>query len=462
MRLIQVEPLLSPTAQAADRWLAATPGTETILALGIGHVLLSEQLVSEVRARDLDAYAALVARFSPEVVAERTGVSAESVVLTARELVERGPSLVIAGDDAGTGRLGRAAETAILGLNFLGFRGAVLAERDELPAPFDAERLAPEVELDRIEDRSIGVLLIDASEGDLPMPWPMMQRKLAPRALVVAISPYFAGTAARADYIVPAPAYLESIHELPTPFDSPVASLRLSAPLIAPRVEAIDPAHFIRAIAASAKVALPASGATSEELMRARVARIYEEGKGTVTGESTRAVAELTSADELWDALLGGACWRSDAASGSAPEVALLGGIEESRWLAATSVQSDRLSLVFHGPRDVTASSVVSPALTKLYQESGLRRAPGSAVVNPATLRALALKAGSRARLETAAGAIQVTVTVDEAVMPGVVEVSIGPASTALERRRADRFFDVLAAGEDGAWRSMSACRLEA
>ncbi|MGZ5443941.1 MAG: molybdopterin dinucleotide binding domain-containing protein [Thermoanaerobaculia bacterium] len=487
LRLIQVEPLLSPTAQAAERWLAARPGTETILALGIGHVLLSEHLVSEVRARDLDAYAALVARFTPEVVAERTGVPAEAVVRTARELVESGPSLVIAGDDAGTGRLGRAAETAILGLNLLlgssrqvtrekAREGALsnlapssargtLMERSELPAPFDAERLAPEVELDRVEDHSIGVLLIDAAEGDLPMPWSVMKRKLAPRALVVAISPYFAGTAARADYIIPAPTYLESIHELPTPFDSPVASLRLSAPLLAPRVAAIDPVHFIRAIAASAKVALPESGATSEALMRARVARIHAEGKGSVTSpteESIRTVAELASADELWDALLAGACWRSDAASGPAPEFALLGGIAESRWMAATAIPNDRLSLVFHGPRDVTASSVVSPVLTKLYQESGLRRPAGGALVNPATLRALALKAGSRARLETAAGAIHVTVTADDAVMPGVVEVSIGPASTALERRRADRFFDVLAAGEDGAWRSMSASLREA
>lgn len=466
LRLIQVEPVSSRTAQAADRWLAARPGTETVLALGIGHVLLWEQLVPPVRARDFDAYAALAEEFSPATVSALTGVPAEAVVSTARELARSERSLVSAGDDAGTGRLGTAAETAILGLNLLlGDRGG-LVERAELPAPFDAERLAPELELDRIEDRSIGVLLIDASEGDLPMPWSLMQRKLAPKALVVALSPYFAGTAARADSIIPAPAFLESLHEVPTPFDSPVASLRLSAPLVAPRVAAIDAGQLVRAIGESARIRLPEEWTASERLMRARVSRIHAAGQGSVTSPadgSPRNVAELT-ADELWDALLAGGCWRSEKASRPAPEVALLGGIGESRWVEATAIRNDRLSLVFRAPRDVTASAAVSPVLTKLYQESGLRRPVGTACINPATARALGLKAGTGARLETAAAAMDVAVATDGGVMPGVVELTIGPPAAALRGGAGERVqaLDVVAPDANGAWRSTAARLVEA
>jgi menaquinone reductase, molybdopterin-binding-like subunit len=470
LRLIQVESRLSRTAQAADLWLAAKPGTETAIALGLGHLLLKARPDAGSGAADLDDYFALTERFGPDAVAELTGVPAEALVRAARELIEYGPSLVIAGDDAGTGRLGRVCETAISGLNLLlsdTARSGCVMKRAALPAPFETASLAPEVELDRISDRSIGLLLIDASEGDLPMPWPVMQQKLAERAVVVAISPYLAGTSARADYVIPSPAYLEAAHEMPTPFDSPVASIRVSAPLIEPRFESVDAGALVRAIAAAARIVLPEEWENSEWLMKARVSRIHENGRGSVTTPAdglVHSMSELASADDLWDALLAGGCWQSDREQALASSYLLLGGIAESRWLAATSVHGDGLTAVFHAPRDVSASAVVSPVVTKIYQESGLREAERVAV-NPVTARALGLKRGSRAKLATAAAEMRVRLVTDDAVMPGVIDVHPGPTATALGVRRKGEqheLADLFAADEEGAWRSMNATLVEA
>ena len=115
--LVQVEPVRSATAERADFWLPARPGTETLLALGLGHVLVAERLVdprASGRARDLADYAALVARVTPETVAAVTGRRRRPRSPPPRaSSCDRGRRSVIAGEDAGGGRLGRVAETAI-------------------------------------------------------------------------------------------------------------------------------------------------------------------------------------------------------------------------------------------------------------------------------------------------------------------------------------------------------------
>jgi len=47
VRVVQVESRASNTASKADKWVAAAPGTEAALALGLAHVLISEGLVDD-------------------------------------------------------------------------------------------------------------------------------------------------------------------------------------------------------------------------------------------------------------------------------------------------------------------------------------------------------------------------------------------------------------------------------
>jgi len=65
-----------------------------------------------------------------------------------------------------------------------------------------------------------------------------------------------------------------------------------------------------------------------------------------------------------------------------------------------------------------------SPLLSKVYQESNLRLAPGRVALNPSC----GLDDGSQAVFETLLGRCRVGVTLDAGIPPGVVQVSGSPA----------------------------------
>ena len=73
--------------------------------------------------------------------------------------------------------------------------------------------------------------------------------------------------------------------------------------------------------------------------------------------------------------------------------------------------------------RERNTSALVSPLMTKIYQESNLRLAPNRVALNPEDARAADLSKGGRAVLQTRAGKCSVEVTVDPAVPPGAVLV---------------------------------------
>lgn len=90
-RLIVIDPYRTRTAALADEHLAIRPGTDTMLALGLMHVIFSEALEDRAYladcttgADDLRAHA-LSPQHSPQAVAAITGIPAEKIVALARE-----------------------------------------------------------------------------------------------------------------------------------------------------------------------------------------------------------------------------------------------------------------------------------------------------------------------------------------------------------------------------------------
>ncbi|MCA1732026.1 MAG: hypothetical protein LC732_00305, partial [Acidobacteria bacterium] len=307
--------------------------------------------------------------------------------------------------------------------------------RAPLPDPVEGARLAPMRELAETPDASIRLLIVDSSAGEAPLPWPHVARKLAPGALVVALSPFAAGSSLHAGRVIPVPAYLEAIHEVPGACDVATAALSFSRPLLGGRASSADPVSVIREIAASAGVELEGDWSSTEELIAARLARIHSSGIGGIQdGDLTVSVAELGSPDELRDAMLEGARWTAEPgypriqASITAEMAHRVGAIENT----------PRAGLVIlpKASSDAARSAVLSPLFTKLHQESGLRRGSGVAVMNPATARARRLRPGRKALIETGQGRVFARVEVDHAVMPEVIELTVGPTSLALGQSR--------------------------
>jgi len=115
--LMQAEPSMSLTGANADLWMAVRPGTEGALALGIANLLVSAHGVSaDVLPADLRG---ALGQYTPDRVAEITGVSSAHLTRIAKTLKERAPSLILTGASAEGHAHGYATVAAAMVLNVL-------------------------------------------------------------------------------------------------------------------------------------------------------------------------------------------------------------------------------------------------------------------------------------------------------------------------------------------------------
>ncbi|MCR4376971.1 MAG: molybdopterin-dependent oxidoreductase [Rhodospirillales bacterium] len=91
--LIMVEPAMSLTGANADQWVAAKPGTEAAVALGVGHLLMTKHGLS---LNGMPNATSAFQSMTPAQVHEIAGVSEAALNKIADTLVSHSPSLVIA------------------------------------------------------------------------------------------------------------------------------------------------------------------------------------------------------------------------------------------------------------------------------------------------------------------------------------------------------------------------------
>jgi anaerobic selenocysteine-containing dehydrogenase len=101
VKVVQVEPRLSLTGVSADEWVAAAPGTEGLLALGIAHAIIKAGLKPASAAGRagalIDGWAAGLPAHAPEQVAQATGVRAATIERLAREFAGHEPAVALIG-----------------------------------------------------------------------------------------------------------------------------------------------------------------------------------------------------------------------------------------------------------------------------------------------------------------------------------------------------------------------------
>ncbi|MBN8609020.1 MAG: molybdopterin-dependent oxidoreductase [Deltaproteobacteria bacterium] len=87
-KVVVIDPRRTETAEVADEHVFVRPGTDAFLVLAMLHVIFEERLERVGRLRDhvagLERLRALSRAFAPSRVAERTGVSAETIARLAR------------------------------------------------------------------------------------------------------------------------------------------------------------------------------------------------------------------------------------------------------------------------------------------------------------------------------------------------------------------------------------------
>ena len=124
-RFVQLEPRMSLTGANADEWVEIRPGSEGLLAAAMVHTIVSEQRV-QVEIVDEETVSLLGQFFndySPEGVAEQTGVSADRIRDLARAFSnpDAGPgqSLAVGSGIATMGDRATASQIAINLLNYV-------------------------------------------------------------------------------------------------------------------------------------------------------------------------------------------------------------------------------------------------------------------------------------------------------------------------------------------------------
>lgn len=438
VRFIHAGSRYSHAARLAHAWLPLLPGSEAALALALARVLVDEGLAAP--APGLEQFRELLAELPLSRAAGLTGLKPERIVETARALHAQQPAVAVGGGDAAA-PLGRETEAAIAALNVLlgaaGREGGVVARR---PLPADLPEMAEVTPLEEAPLGSIGILLIEAATAGVARPWEAIAARLAPDALVVALSAYDSGYAARAHALVATPAFLEAIGEAPTAPGAARHSYALAPAVLQAPETAIAPAEFIALVGAAAGWDGLAE-ATSETVMKARAAAIFAARRGSVFALADGAetpVSGIASADELYGKLAAGAVWVDDAPPPGVPKLALPGSTaaERTQILAAATQPAGgpaggyELVAIPAAWSGAVPAGVRPPLAGKLDQESRLRTPPGEAAMHPATARRFKVKDGARVRLETPRAGCDAAVRLNDAVMQGVVELTPGEPSS--------------------------------
>jgi hypothetical protein len=321
LRLVQVEPSLSRTSSRAWQWVSVRAGAESALAGGVARVLLEDHLVS---ARG---------PMPPMTLAEaanQTGISADAIRRLGRTLVAQPPAVAIATDN----NPAIAALNVLLGS--LGTRGGIVRKSKHNEKYIAADAVIA----------SARAVFVDAS-----VPWDFVPQTDAEVFRFAA----WDGGSSKADWLLPAPGFLEELADVPTAPTSAVETYAVAPSLVKAPTGVQSAAQFLGSIDST----LP----TPERIIHVRCADLFRGRSGTLHSQEVTPVAKIASAQKLEEELREGAVWVGEAHSGTLR-------CELQEWPTSLSAPHPQTWLT-------TWSAPVLPSLaTKLYKESNLREGP--------------------------------------------------------------------------------------
>jgi anaerobic selenocysteine-containing dehydrogenase len=390
VNLAAARTVLSFGVPVMDGW--GTPGN--VMAAREGFRLIQVEAVESRTAAMADVWLPVRAGQERAMAAAMggapgTGIADEQVRQVAQELAENGPAVVLGLEDW----------PEIVALNRrCGAAGRTIVARRGTPVPEAWKKSAPETEWSAVEDGSVRVLLIDEAAAGDTVPWSAIQPKLARGALVVAFACTREGYARHANYTLPTAVYPEMVDDIPAAVDSPASVFRMSASLVAAPEGMVNPAEFVARL----------GGIDGGAALRERADAIHRTGRGSVfaAGQASRTAREMKP-DEFRKALTEGACWIDEPDPKAKPPVLV----------AASAGYASSVALT-----EQRGAGLVSPLLSKLHEESRLRLARHEVALHPSS----GFRDGERAALETGRGRIEVVVTLDSSVPPGVVQAAAG------------------------------------
>ena len=442
-KTVQVEPRMSLSGAAADEWIAARPGTEGLLALGIAHVLVSS---GSYTGNDRDEWSSALQAYSPSMVSAETEVSEDTIVRIAEEFGASTASLAIAGGATAAGTNAVASIVAVNALNHLAGNlgkpgGVILNSAQTFPAAAGSSPAGLQGALDLVAAMQAGdveVLLVHDTNPVFSLPDNVGFRQAMENVpLIIALSSFHDETTVMADFILPTNTYLESWgDDVPDPgVGFPVTSL--SQPVVAPLYDTLPVGDIILSLARQIGGELPIHmpWASMEEFIKDRWREEFDERMSEGQDQNFEA---------FWQAVLEAGVWGQPGAAA--------GGQPESSSSPTIAAIADPVSKFAGDETDYPF--VLHPYLTATFLDGRganlpwLQELPDPmtsvvygawAELNPVTADELGIEEGDVLEIESPAGSIRVPAFIFPAIRPGVVAVPIGQGHTSYGRYASDR-----------------------
>ncbi len=425
VKIIEASPVRSAAGVFGRSWLQIHPGSELACVLAITKLIIEEHV------GNTGQWATQLKKTPLERLVMQTRLPEERIRETASILASGKPSFVIASDSAD-----RSLHNAVWQLNAL--LGAFEPDgyvylRRPLPASDPLHRQ----EFEDIPDGSLRMVLIDPSVTAAGLPPDILGQKMnGPDAVIVRLGAYADPLALVSTHVLRTALPYERLCETRAHAAAASSAFGLSVPLHQTSEPSATPAELLRSLVERAGLRRTAGIPANEtDMLRKVTEQIHSKGRGElVTSSGERMpLAEVGSSDDLWESFMQGSRWTDRSASrGIAGKKRFLLDprmleVLEGKADATASSEEDHLIAIIEGLDTAAAFSAVSPALSKVYQESGLKPRATRVVVHPETARARGLSEHEEAVFVAGEKEIRARVAFRKDIPPGVAVFAAAP-----------------------------------
>lgn len=436
------EPRLSSSAAKADEWIPIRPGTEGLVALALGRIIVEEGLAGAFGRSQADLYR----QVEPGALAAASDVSVETLNRLATVFAQSDRPVAIPGGLPAGHSNGAEAYKAIHALNLimrrLGLPGGVYltppSPSETLPAapppdPFSAIQAL-------IEDMRAGeveILMIHSSNPvyELP-PSSGFREALDQVPLVVCFGTFTHETAVHSDLILPDHTYLESWgYQVVSPgADRPAVSSQ--QPVVRPLYDTQSTSSIILALATEMGGSMIEALPWTDEIL------FLEDSAGALFDSSLSAYGARTPG-EFWASWQQHGGWWSERELYQEPDAV---GFEEQRPLRVVGAkyEGDPATYPYHlhpyptvGLGDGRAAHL--SWLQELPETMTTARWQTWAEINPQTARQLGVKNNDVVKISSPHGEIEAVVVVFPGIRPEVVGIPVGRGHSDYGRYAAGR-----------------------
>ncbi|MFW6283897.1 MAG: molybdopterin-containing oxidoreductase family protein, partial [Desulfosalsimonas sp.] len=476
-RLVQIEARLSDTAANASQWVAAKPGSETTLALGIGHVMVRDGLYDKSfidsygfafeeweddSGNSYPGYRSLVKDYSPDKVAKATELSEKTIESLARAFARARRPLAVSGF-GGPAATSLDQALAVFALNALAGNfqkpgGVFVIDKPDYLSwtdmkidktasagnqrpRIDGAGTKPFAHTGHLPNRLPEA--INSAKGDSPVQallvaggnplYTLADTRAAKKAFekipfIVSFSTFMDETAEQADLLLPHPHFLETYQDVPTPAGMTKPVISLAQPVVKPSYDTRHTGDVIIEVAKNLggfmENAFPWKN--HEDFLKKSLSDNWEalEKKGYWTASK--------SGDNSRDKIFQTGSGRFEFFPKAKLEAV---GKDGRPGVETISLPGDAdelpLILVAYLSMRISGDAVAStPFMTKTVDSDVILKDHVFVEINPKTASEYGLSQGDKAVVKTRAGQAEVRVNLFEGIMPGLVAMPAGLGRT--------------------------------